>query len=247
MPRTWEIKHNIPTQILLEACWAPASIHVSQSSFAHLFMPWPLHASAGLWAALGVPSTHQGPDSPLLYLPSVCDQTPSLRPAQQLSAVKTLAVQGGKDRRIRDASINLETRWCLLPLSCLVPSWGAPQSTGKKTKGLGSWCAGISQLFNIFGCCAVHHHQSSGRSRPMASGRLPQTHCPGAYPGTCNSHLGQELAASWSGVLLFCKKINQNHKICNLTVGSFISPPCLGPINHTTNSLTLSQFYPHPK
>lgn len=57
-----------------------------------------MQAPAGLWAALTVLPTDQGDNSPLLYVRRVSEQTPSFHPAKQLSAAKTLAVQGGEDR-----------------------------------------------------------------------------------------------------------------------------------------------------
>lgn len=204
MLRTRGIKQHIPAQVLLVACWAPEPIYVTQSTFGHMFMPWPLHGPAGLWAALRTLPTHQGPDSPLLYVRGVSDKTPSFHPAKQLSTAETLTVQGGEDRGGLAMHPSTQT-WDDAFFHCPVPSH--PEELHKaltqKPKRSGSWCAGISPLCNIFGCCAVNPHQSSGRIRPVASGRLPQTCCPGAHPGSPSSHLGQELQLRWGPSFFF--------------------------------------------
>lgn len=216
--RAWRIKQRIPTQTLLVACWAPETTYVTQSSFAHMLMPWP--APAGLWAALMTPPTDQDPDSHLLYVQCVSKWTPSLRPAKQLSTAKTLAVQEGEDRGGLATHPSTQRRDDAFSHHSVLSHLEDLHKPLMEPKRSGCWCAGISQLCDIFGCCAVNHRQSGGRIRAVASGRLSQLCCPGAHLGSSNSHLGWELAASWGGVLLFFQvnTLKPQNMICDLTV-----------------------------
>lgn len=164
-PRTGEIKHNIPSQTLLVAlrqymCHRPAlHIYLCHDPCMHL---------QGCGQLLGWFPHTRGLTAPCCMCQVfVIKHPPSIQHSISLLSKHWQCRRQGQ-RRIRDTSINSKTRWCLVPLSCLVPSWGGPQSTAKNPKGSGSWCAGISHLCNIFSCCAVNHRQSSGCPSPTA-------------------------------------------------------------------------------